>query len=500
MHLLKRLHHRFFYHSARTYRGTKFAFIPHEANGYRPHALRSPALKAYSAIILTVKLAVTVLVAFYPGLSFVSNVTTSNILALTNQARQSAGLSTLTSNGKLAQAAQAKANDMISNAYFAHTSPANVTPWDWFKRAGYQYKYAGENLGKDFATSEDLVQAWLDSPSHRKNIMNGNYEEIGIAVASGEVNGVSTIVIAQLFGAPLKTQLAAAPPASPPESPARPAPQADNQPEPQPEPEPAPAPPPPEPPATPIITSPEPASLVNVTEPQITGKTSSGATIQIKEGDQLVATAVADAEGRFQARPTQALAEGEHNFLAIASDTVTGLTSEPSSAVAFTVDATAPLVNLDQTVVIPAWEPRNTFDIFADIAGEPTEASADVGGNRTKLALTPLGFYGRAAWLGSAAPTAALSLVTTDQAANQTIQPLIRLDFFETDVLEPSRSLTTDLLLRAVLYSRQFFMAFLIFMVLALGLNILVRFRVQHQPTILYSLLLIYALTIMLVT
>ena len=192
----------------------KHAFIPHPGNDHRPHVLRSPALRAYSAVILSVKLAVLLLVAFYPGISFVSNVTSSNVLALTNQARQSAGLGPLSSNGKLAQAAQAKANDMIKNAYFAHTSPADVTPWDWFKRSGYQYKYAGENLGKDFATSEDLVQAWLNSASHRKNIMNGNYEETGIAVASGEVNGVSTIVIAQLFGTPLKTQLAAAPPAS----------------------------------------------------------------------------------------------------------------------------------------------------------------------------------------------------------------------------------------------------------------------------------------------
>ncbi len=475
----------------------KHAFIPHPGNDHRPHALRSPALRAYSAVILAVKLAVLVLVSFYPGLSFVSNVTNSNILALTNQARQSAGLGTLSANGKLVQAAQAKANDMINNAYFAHTSPANVTPWDWFKRSGYQYKYAGENLGKDFATSEDLVRAWLDSASHRKNIMNPNYEEIGIAVASGEVNGVTTIVIAQLFGTPLKTQLAAAPPASPAPAPTQPAKPVETKPATKPEPEPAP--PAPEPPQTPTLTAPNPDGLVNVTDPQIAGRTSGLATVQVKEGDRLVVIATADADGYFQAKPTDALTQGSHTLLAVATDKTTGLNSGQSNSLTFTVDSQAPIVDLEQTIVLPAWEPRQTFDIFTSITGEPASAAADIGGQRTQLALTILGFYGRASLSGSSAPAAALSVVTTDQAANQTIQPLVRFDYFQTDVLEPTGGLTADRLINLVLYSRQFFLAFLIFLVLALGLNVLIRFRVQHQPTIMYSLLLMYAVTVILI-
>jgi hypothetical protein len=88
---------------------------------------------------------------------------------------------------------------MVKNQYFAHTSPDGVSPWHWFKSAGYNYKYAGENLAIGFYESEEVYNAWLNSPSHRANIVNPNYTQVGTAVLSGyDQNG--TIVVVQEFG------------------------------------------------------------------------------------------------------------------------------------------------------------------------------------------------------------------------------------------------------------------------------------------------------------
>jgi hypothetical protein len=129
-----------------------------------------------------------------------SQITSSRMVELTNESRSEAGLEKLSVNEKLEKAAEAKANDMLINQYFEHTSPQGVTPWYWFEQAGYEYVYAAENLAIDFVTAEGAHKALMESTGHRENILGQNYKEIGIAVVSGEFEGKDTILIVEEFG------------------------------------------------------------------------------------------------------------------------------------------------------------------------------------------------------------------------------------------------------------------------------------------------------------
>jgi uncharacterized protein YkwD len=130
-----------------------------------------------------------------------SQISADSVLKLVNKSRESAGLSDLSFNDHLMSAAQDKLNDMIKNDYFAHTSPAGINPWHWFEKDGYNYQYAGENLAINFTTAEDEHKAWMNSPAHKKNILSPNFDEIGIAVGAGEMDGQMSIIAVQEFGA-----------------------------------------------------------------------------------------------------------------------------------------------------------------------------------------------------------------------------------------------------------------------------------------------------------
>ena len=123
-------------------------------------------------------------------------------MRLTNQVRKEAGLAELKQNDLLNQAAEAKAKDMFKNDYFAHTSPKGVTPWYWIKQSGYAYGYAGENLAINYDTAESEHKAWMKSPTHRANILNKNYQEIGIAVVEGKIDDKNARVTVQIFATP----------------------------------------------------------------------------------------------------------------------------------------------------------------------------------------------------------------------------------------------------------------------------------------------------------
>jgi hypothetical protein len=124
------------------------------------------------------------------------------LVDLANGDRASNDRAILKMNPVLVTVAQAKANDMAAKGYFAHTSPEGVDPWHWFKEAGYSFTYAGENLAIDFVDSADVERAWMDSPTHRENILNSHYTEIGIATAEGVYEGHPTVFVVQEFGAP----------------------------------------------------------------------------------------------------------------------------------------------------------------------------------------------------------------------------------------------------------------------------------------------------------
>ena len=135
-------------------------------------------------------------------------ITTAKMFTLTNQSREEKELSVLIVNQKLTSAAEAKANDMFKHQYFDHNSPSGVTPWDWIKAAEYDYRYAGENLAIDFITAEGAHKALMASDSHRENILNQNYTEVGIAIKEDIFEESSSIIIVMEFGSPLKTKVA----------------------------------------------------------------------------------------------------------------------------------------------------------------------------------------------------------------------------------------------------------------------------------------------------
>ncbi|MFA6422855.1 MAG: CAP domain-containing protein [Patescibacteria group bacterium] len=135
-----------------------------------------------------------------PVVAFASEISSWNIVNLTNIERSKNNQAALQTDFKLTIAATNKANDMLKNQYFEHFSPTNLIPWDFIKNAGYNYKYAGENLAMDFKTAEGVTNAWMRSGSHRKNILNTNYDEIGIGISKGNFNGHETTFVVQLFG------------------------------------------------------------------------------------------------------------------------------------------------------------------------------------------------------------------------------------------------------------------------------------------------------------
>jgi hypothetical protein len=132
----------------------------------------------------------------------VSTVLPAVIVELTNEERSESNLGQLRRNSVLDSAAQMKAAHMAKNEYFAHYSPDGVSPWHWFGEANYNFVHAGENLAVHFSESDAVVDAWMDSPTHRANILGGNYTEIGVGTAQGTYEGFKTVYVVQLFGTP----------------------------------------------------------------------------------------------------------------------------------------------------------------------------------------------------------------------------------------------------------------------------------------------------------
>jgi hypothetical protein len=122
--------------------------------------------------------------------------TSEKIINQINLVRQENNLASLSAHNLLTKVAQSKVQDMIANNYFAHSSPSGKTAWDFIISGGYDFRFAGENLAMDYTNEKDLVQAWMQSNTHRKNILNANFQDTGVAVATGNQH----ILIVQIFG------------------------------------------------------------------------------------------------------------------------------------------------------------------------------------------------------------------------------------------------------------------------------------------------------------
>lgn len=179
-------------------------FVPHHSNNCKAQILHPSALAVLVGFFLFYQFVLNFYLLVSPSvLGFASNITPERVVELTNQKRAEQGLSPLTINGQLNEAAQRKAGDMFAFNYWSHVSPSGRNPWSFFQEVGYKYLYAGENLARDFMDSQAVVEAWMNSATHRDNLLNGNYKEIGLAVVNGTLNGVETTLVVQMFGAPL---------------------------------------------------------------------------------------------------------------------------------------------------------------------------------------------------------------------------------------------------------------------------------------------------------
>lgn len=184
-------------------------FVPHEGNNYKPHSLQKVALLGMCCLILLSFAVANIQSMLWLGSQWmISTVLPAVIVDLTNDERTDASLGNLRRSSVLDEAARLKAQDMAKNEYFAHYSPTGVSPWHWFGEASYNFVHAGENLAVHFTDSGDVVQAWMDSPTHRANIMNGNYTEIGVGTAEGTYEGFKTVYVVQLFGTPAVASVA----------------------------------------------------------------------------------------------------------------------------------------------------------------------------------------------------------------------------------------------------------------------------------------------------
>jgi uncharacterized protein YkwD len=127
----------------------------------------------------------------------------SGILSETNKQRSAAGLPPLAGNAVLNRAAENKLTDMFTQQYFEHTSPDGKGPADVAAGAGYMFLRVGENLALgNFSSDAELVEAWMNSPGHRANILAEGFSELGVAAASGVFEGQTTWLAVQTFGLP----------------------------------------------------------------------------------------------------------------------------------------------------------------------------------------------------------------------------------------------------------------------------------------------------------
>lgn len=176
----------------------KSLLIPDKDNGFLPKIIGCRALVLYA--FLSVIVFSVISPAFFNIDKLLALLTQDLVIKEVNPIREEQGFLNLKANEKLNKAAQMKAEDMIEKDYFDHMSPNGKYPWEWLKEVDYNFAAAAENLAIDASSPRTLVKAWLDSPSHAKNILNGYFTDIGIGIAKGEIEGRKTTVVVMFLG------------------------------------------------------------------------------------------------------------------------------------------------------------------------------------------------------------------------------------------------------------------------------------------------------------
>lgn len=176
-------------------------FVPHELNNHRAGLLAHKSIFYFILLFFIGQFAFQITTKHFSDILGTStNISSQVMLLLINQDRQTYKLLPLALNENLSQAALLKAQDMLDRNYWAHSAPDGTNPWVFIQKAGYKYTYAGENLARGFTKSEDVVRAWMKSPTHRTNILSPNYQDVGFAVVEGKLLGERTTLIVEMFG------------------------------------------------------------------------------------------------------------------------------------------------------------------------------------------------------------------------------------------------------------------------------------------------------------
>lgn len=176
-------------------------FIPHKDTHKKAHLISWHAILIYILLFMLLQVGFSIVSYTKPGILGISaSIDQKKLIELTNKEREKAGLPAISESEALDKAAQLKAQNMFSENYWAHFAPSGKTPWDFILGSGYKFTFAGENLAKNFYKSDDVVSAWMASKTHRDNLLNPKYQDIGIAVVEGVLNGERTTLIVQMFG------------------------------------------------------------------------------------------------------------------------------------------------------------------------------------------------------------------------------------------------------------------------------------------------------------
>ena len=316
----------------------KKIFIPIKENNYTPYVLKRGAVTIYALVLLIFNIATADIAALQASAS----VEAQSLVNLHNQERSEHNLGELKLNSKLTASAQKKAQAMMDKDCWDHYCPDGKSPWDFFDEVGYDYVYAGENLAEGFSDNDKVFTAWMNSKTHRDNILRPEFDEIGIAIVYGEFQDIenNAVIVVHFGSREIKTNV--------------------------------------ESDLTPIdnsleepfnIKEPNDGQILNNNTPNISG-TSPDGEISISENQKVIGESIAQS-GIFTFRvPTESsLNDGEHKIDA------TNKTTGQSDSVNFEVDTIAPVLeNLSFNSMVQG---SDEDEVILDITTSPDTVSLE---------------------------------------------------------------------------------------------------------------------------
>ena len=476
-------------------RHIKNAFIPHRGNNHIPHVLRRKPLAIYSLILISVKILAIVAILIAPApAQLASGVDAGLLVSLTNQERTSRDLSSLNVNQALVAAARAKAQYMLDRDIFEHGDP-----WTFIRNSGYDYLYAGENIAMDFQTSEAVHKAWMASASHRANILKNQYQDIGIAAVAGDFKGRQTIMVVQMFGSPKAKET---PPPSPTPTPAStpvvtPTPVITATPTPPPTPAPTPT-PDTTAPTTPALTFPTNDSILSEAS-VIKGTAETGSLVTVYDNNIPLRETTAG-DGTFTIQLNGNLSDGRHVLTAVARDAA-GNSSPTAQPIIFTVDTTAPVIDAAETTAFIDLA-TNQIEVLVKVTDLTLDqVSAGIGDQLTQLSPLDGKYAGVLTNITIDSNDPAVFVEALDRAGHKQRQLITNYNFggVTTGDQPPAGPLGATFLGGVADWGQYLIIAFVIFLAIALILKIFVRFRIQHPPTIVHTLLVLLLAGVLLI-